>query len=233
MAEVLQVFTIQRRLFKPDAVPWPYLVLQSNLGLLRERYRFTQLGLSQPSDTLPAIARVVAKTGEFKIGDKLQAVEQLLIEPTVVQFQISADSSAADLYFDDIASFFTQIDPNKVFSLANEQTRTYQTIVIARLTAPFDAILSGSFRSFLRDTVVPRFRLADTDVEVDLEHLSWAVKYRPQSTEFTYIPKVLTIEPRHGTKEADRIYYTLSPTDFKTHMELLKAFEKSFTPSSS
>ena len=42
------------------------------------------------------------------------------------------------------------------------------------------------------------------------------------------VDKTLTIEPRIRTRLEERRYYTLSPTDSETHLELLREFEKAF-----
>ena len=63
-------------------------------------------------------------------------------------------------------------------------------------------------------------------MDVSLAHMTWGVTYRMKTKDFVYLPKALTIEPRGGAKPGERIYYTVSPTDTKTHKELLRKFEE-------
>jgi hypothetical protein len=225
MPEILQVFTIERRLYGEEAIPWTYLLLPSNLQSLRDRYKFGQIGQQSGPGTTPG--QVVATGGEFRVGEAAQALEQLVIEPAAIQFQISTDSKGADALFSDLGEFLRQVDPNKNFADSKERARTYQTVAVARLAVGFASIFSDAFLRYLERAVAPRVRLPDSEVDLGLERLSWGVRYKTQRADLMYIPKPLTIEPRRGTKESDRIYYTQSPTDFPTHVELLDEFEKS------
>jgi hypothetical protein len=52
------------------------------------------------------------------------------------------------------------------------------------------------------------------------------VNYTRSTTDYSYEPKLFTIEPRFGSRPDDRIYYTQSPTDSETHRRLLEQFEE-------
>jgi hypothetical protein len=89
-------------------------------------------------------------------------------------------------------------------------------------------MFSDPVRRFLNEDVAPKVKLPDADAQIALERLGWKITYKTQSTDYLYLPKVLTIEPRAGSNPSEMLYYTQSPTDFKTHKDLLEAFEKSF-----
>jgi hypothetical protein len=226
MAEVIKVSTIERHLFGPDAVPWSLLKLPSNLQKLQDRYKFSEI--RHGADSLGNLVQLLCVGGEFVMEEVPQPLEQLILEPNAVQFQIGVTSDDSKAFLDHIAEFMTVIDVDKSFAQAAERTKTYQTIVTARLAVPFDALLSSPLQRFLKGDVSAKVGLPDAEAEIVLERLQWRISYKTQSTDFVYLPKALTIEPRAGGSPSEMLYYTQSPTDFKTHMSLLRAFENAF-----
>jgi hypothetical protein len=79
------------------------------------------------------------------------------------------------------------------------------------------------------ETVTPRLAPQKDEIEQRLQNVRWMVSYLPTTFNFTYLPKVLATEPRGNTSPSDTHYYTQSPTEFKTHMELVAAFEKALS----
>lgn len=221
MPEIVEVFTVQRRLFAPDAIPWTYLATESNRQLLQQHFRFAAVNLLPD----PAQAQIAAIMGEFIDEGGTHPVQQLLIGPNFAEFQVTGPSHVADAFFENVAAFIGKVGPESAFANPSEHAKTYQTIVIARLNFPYDALLSTSLRGILRDAKSQLSR-KDADVALDLERLSWRVTYKPRDTNIQYLPRELRIEPRNASLPDDRLYYTQSPSDFETHMGLLTALEK-------
>jgi hypothetical protein len=229
MAEFIQTATIARRLFLPDAIPWSSLLAESNLEKLRSRYKLSEV-IPQFQDPATGIQpQVFSLRGEFVASGKTLLIQQLLIQPTVVQFQIDGNSDEADVFMLDLGILFVEIDPNKRYSDTSELTRTYQTIAVVKLSVPVSALFSDRFSHFLTDVVTPRLTPQNTEIDVRLLAVRWTVTYRLPTPDFTYLPKPLVIEPRQGSRPSDMLYFTQSPTDFKTHKELLEALEKALS----
>jgi hypothetical protein len=224
MAEILQTFTLVRKLFLPDVVPWPYLLPESNQEKLRVRYKMTQLTAATDPST-GAVARLFSPLGEFNVEKTSFLIEQLTIEPLAIQFQISGDTDLARKFGEDLGSFFLEVDPAKKYSGSRELTTTYQTIAIVNFGFSCDALFSRSFGQYL-DEVMPELKLPDADVEIRLNNIRWTVIYKPHTADYTYLPKPFVIEPRQGSRPKDHLYFTQSPTDFLTHKKLIESLEK-------
>jgi hypothetical protein len=226
MSDVLQIFTIKRLLYPPDAIPWALLQAESNLQRLRERYKFKlftqELGPNGPT------ARLNGANGEFSTKKGLQAIQQLIVEPTVLQAQISGGSDVADAFLGDLIEALSEIGNSRILVETLETTHTYQTIAIVRLRLPFERLLSERLHGYLSEEMKPKLVLPDGEPEIVLQNLSWTVRYKMETTDFQYLPKLITVEPRQGSKPSDMIYYTVSPTDSKTHLELLNSLESRF-----
>ena len=208
MAEILQEFTIVRRIIPPDSLPWPQLVLPSVIERLRGRYKFEEVGREPAQNDA-----IVFKVGEFSVRGTPQAVQLLAIEPNVVQTQTSGDAEVAESLFEDIKSFVSEVDKSRV--LSSEYTKTFQTIAVAKLSVPFESIFNEKLRRYLDTTVRTSLSSKESRAEVALANLSFKVSFATESTDFVYLPKRLTLEPRSGSKLSDCIYYTQSPTDPK------------------
>lgn len=228
MPEVVKVSTIERHLFGPDAIPWQQLKLPSSLQKLQDRYKFVEV--RRGVDAQENVVQLRASDGEFLLDNESIALEQILLEPNALQFQINVASGRSAIFYEDLLRLLGEIDRNRTLSAKREYTRTCQTIVTARLAIPFDALFSGSLLDFLREKVTPKVSLADADAEVILERLRWKVTYKTRSTDFVYAPKELTIEPRSGSDPSEKLYYTQSPTAFETHMEMLEHLEALLGP---
>jgi len=222
MAEILQVFTIARHLMAPESLPWSPLLLPTNVQRLRERYKFAEL--TNAASGSPIVTnQLVASGGEYQCGETIQPIQQLIVEPNVIQFQVGADSDKADVFYRNFIEFLGGLDSKVPLK---EYTRTYQTISVVKLDVPFEAMFSEGMRHFLSNSVPPRLTLSDAEPEIRFGHLVWQVFYKTETTDYVYTPKLLTIEPRSGSKLSDHVYYVQTPTDFRMHMELLEQFER-------
>lgn len=224
MVQVVQAFTIERRLFRPDSIPWPSMLTESGQEKLRSRYRLSQVG--QEMTQVGVIGRLVSPRGEFCLDEKTYLVERLTVEPSAIEAQISASSDLADAFFEDLIRLFLELDPGAKLEASEELARTYQTIAIVKLSFPYERVLADPVRRFVDEAAVPRLSRPDAAAKVQLSNLSWLVTYETQGTEYSLRPRVLTIEPRAGTKAQDMLYYTASPTDYRGHLEILESLER-------
>jgi len=219
MAQILQEFTIVRRILPPDSLPWPLLVLPSVIDRLRERYKFEEVSKAEGEKQA-----IVGRNGEIVISGAPRGIQLLAFEPNIVHTQSSGGANVAEGLFEDIGVFVHELDPSRTMSL--EYTKTFQTIAVAKLSVPFEAIFSEKFLQYQHNTLTKTLALPDGRPEINLASLSFRVSYATNKTNFVYLPKPLTIEPRSGSKLSDQIYYTQSPTDPDTHRKLLEELEQ-------
>lgn len=230
MPEIIEVFTVQRRLFAPEALPWTYLATESSRQRLQERYRFG--GVNLFPDPTQNSQQIVATLGEFKQENGAHPIQQLLLGPNFVEFQITGPSDVADALFDNLALFIAEVNPARSLVRDAEYAKTYQTVAIAKLNFPREALIPESLREVLR-SIPTRLTREDAEVKIQLQNLAWKVMYQPKETTVQYLARELRIEPREGSRPEDNLYYTQSPSDYKTHLEILEAVEKTLSSRSS
>jgi hypothetical protein len=223
MAEIIQVYTVARRVFQPDSVPWPLITLPTNLQKLKERYKFGEL-VQGPE--VGEICPIIATAGEFSNSGLLSPVQQVIMEPNMIQTQTASDDKGEAILFSDLVSWFGELKGGAL-TLA-ERAKTFQTIAIVKIDVDFTEMVSEKMLSYLSEAVAPAIKTSDADAEIELQSLSWRISYRSHSTDIAYLPKAFAIEPRNGTSASEKVYYTISPTDYTTHMKVLSEFEKRF-----
>jgi len=226
MAKVIELFTVERRLYSPDSIPWSALALPSAVQRLKERFKFTSF---EQGNTPEGTAQIIWTGGEFARRDKVHPVLQLTLQPCIIEFQIGGTAEEADEFYGSLVSFISEVDPEKRLPESSQYALTYQTIAIAQLSVESGSLFSRELLDYLRDVVKPALQLPDAEADIVWQQLSWSVKYREKTTDFVYRPKVLTIEPRAGSKATERLFYTVSPTDSKTHIALLEKLESTLS----
>lgn len=228
MPEILEVFTVQRRLFQPEAYPWSYLSMESTRQQMQARYNFAQANiLTDPIQNQP---QILASFGEFKDAKGSRPIQQLNIGVNSIEFQVTGTSEIADAFFEDLTRFIDEVCIGKKLDRKSEYAKTYQTIAIAKLSFPFTALFSQTFNNVLANSVPQLLSRKDADVKTRLQRLTWIVSYEPKETSIQFLPREFRIEPREGSRPEDNLFYTQSPSDFKTHLQILEALEKTLSP---
>jgi len=221
MAEILQLFSITRHLYQPDALPLARLQLESSLQRLKERYRFTGTAAA------PGVP-LLASAGEFLPHGSTSPVpvQQVAFVSNAIEVQVSGDTKTAEELHRDLRAFLAEISGGQKPSFP-EYAMSVQTLAIVRLGIPVEALFSDKLNRYMTNVAIPAFKLADAELHVQLARLQWVVNYTRDATDYHYEPKLFTLEPRFGTRLSDQIYYTQSPTDSETHLRLLEEIENS------
>jgi len=231
MPEILNTVTIGRRLYPPERVAWVYLTTPTHLRRLAEKYAFKTVGqtVGQAEGLFPNVMPLQATGGEFSDGvGEPHPIPQLIIEPNVVQCQIAGDTLTAIRFMDALERYFDELNPTAAKDV-QPYKQTFQTIMVAKLSVPFEAMFSAPMLRFLSEYVGPQLNISEATARMRLQTLNWNVTYQMESSDYFLIPKLITIEPRVGSKLAENVYYTESPLDSDAHIRLLEQFEKEMT----
>jgi hypothetical protein len=234
MKEITDLSVSELRLFPVDVIPLRALATASNLQKFTTPFLFKTIELAE--DENHNIQAVKMQTGEFKLKEKIVPIEKLVIEQNRIIFKIHSDSEIADLLYRTISNSLVEIDPNMRFKDNNYLIKTSQTVCVVTLDVDCMDIFSEKTNRFINSdalkgcaasvnqmakvTIVPRSITFNVNCEVtDKKLLDLGVMI---ST------KPLTIEPRVGVSLSKKRFFTASPTDSKTHLGLIAAFENLF-----
>jgi hypothetical protein len=231
MAEVLQLFSIVRHLYQPDALPIAQLQLDSSQQRLKERYKFAAVGgLAGITISVTGAAPgmpLVLSGGEFssKGSNSQIPIQQVAFLPNAIDVQVAGDTNSAEEFHQDLVRFLREISDGKKENYP-EYAKSVQTLAIVKLNVSVGDLFSDKLNRYMTGAAHPAFELPDAEPHVQLAHLQWIVSYTRNATDYTYEPKLFTLEPRMGTRSEDKIYYTQSPTDSATHLRLLQQLEQ-------
>jgi hypothetical protein len=191
---------------------------------LREHYKFTGAGAGV---AVAGGLQLIVSAGEF-LAEGLSTpvpIQQVAFSPNTIEVQLLGETKAAEQLQNDLVNFLAEVSGRQGTSFP-EYTRSVQTVAIAKLDVPAEALFSEKLNRYVSQAAAPAFKLEDAESHVQLAHMQWVVNYTRSTTDYSYEPKLFTIEPRFGSRPDDRIYYTQSPTDSETHRRLLEQFEE-------
>lgn len=235
MKDVKELSVFERRLFPIDVIPFRHVVNASNLNKINASFVFKETNIGEDANNI--LTNIQMKIGEFKYDNKLFPIDHLLIDQRSINFKIQSDSSIAEKYYSSICNLLREIDPLKSFKEDSYIIKTVHTNCVVTLDFNFKDLLSRTFTSFLAKEASKIYASAVNNkakVQILPKSLVFDVDY--QVTDKSLLEdkirigsKNLIIEPRAGTNLKDNIYYTSSPTDTKTHIQLLTELNSLFS----
>jgi hypothetical protein len=156
-------------------------------------------------------------------------IQQLVIEPVAITLCVVGEKSDLNKVYEALRQFLTGIDAKKRMESAKLYTTVYQTQSTVRLSIPYEHLVAPRLVDFLRSQKEALRPSDSSAAEIRLSNLSFQVKYRQGDDVFSYLPKVLTIEPRAGTDPKENIYFVLTPTDSDAHQVMVQELEEAMS----
>jgi hypothetical protein len=221
MLDFVDMVSMARYLFAPNTLPLTNLLMSSNKKALETMFSFQGMQVGADVNQFQLIAGMGEVNGV--------AIQQLVIDAVSINLAIVGDHSDLNNAYEVLRQFLTEIDSKRRMESPKLYTTTYQTQSTVKLSIPYERLIAPEFMNFLRsktDVLKPD----DSSVaEIYLSNLSFQVKYIPNTSVYSLIPKVLTIEPRAGSDPKEGAYYVLTPTDSETHRQIVEEFEKTMS----
>jgi hypothetical protein len=217
LLDFVDMSVMARYLYAPGSLPLTNLLMKSNIQALETLFSFQSLQVAADNNQF----RLVGGMGEFEKCPVLH----LIIDAVSITLAVGGARSDNDRIYQELLRFLTQIDSKKRMENPALYTMTYQTQSTVKLSVPFERLLADKFIGFLKskkDLLRPN---SSSSAEFSLSNLSFQVKYTSPGTTFTFLPKVLTFEPRAGSDPNENLYYVMTPTDSDAHRKIVEEFE--------
>lgn len=229
MKDIVDLRVTQIRLYPIDVLPLSTLAIAKNLDPFRERLRFKT---ASATGEKPELAFHFVN-GEIEHGGEVYLVERLAIEPQRLTFSLVGPSIVGEAFYEEVRKALEAADPTGVFGKSEPYIKSEETSCVATLDVHFRKLFSPSLLQFLEKTVHPKVSRSVAKTEVIPFNFAARISYELLDPELTKIgirlsERKLIIEPRIRTHLDERRYFTQSPTDSKTHLALLRSFEKVF-----
>jgi hypothetical protein len=217
LLDFVDMSVMARYLYTPSTLPLAKLLMKSNIQALEALFSFQSLQVGADNNQF----RLAGGLGEF---EKIP-IQHLIIDAFSITLAVGGDRSDNDRIYQELLRFLTQIDSNKRMENPALYTMTYQTQSTVKLSVPFERLLADRFIGFLKskkDILRPN---SSSSADFSLSNLSFQVKYTSPSATYTFLPKVLTFEPRAGSDPNENLYYVMTPTDSDAHRKIVEEFE--------
>jgi|GEM_PF-2533818 len=230
MKDLKELTVTQIRIFPADYIPYSYLLRREFIDYVCSKYNFQHHEI--PFEKIPGdVPRVmIFSSGEYKIDKKKVIIKRLSFENRRILTEITCPSKTAVLIFNTIARDIRKFDMDEQFKASSIDFFSEETSCIVTLNIDFMKVYSTKFKSFLSKdflNILPHkyFEIYPKSFrfEVGFETEEKLMKKR-----ISLAPKQLVIEPRTERPIDDQVFFTSSPCDTNTHLEILKSFEKTF-----
>jgi hypothetical protein len=227
MKEIGEFEVKQVRIFPIDSLPFVRLITPAVATAFKEQFGWG--GVEIPSE-----GEVLFRPGLLADAEAKDAVviKGLQLNERRMILNVMGDSRTANRVHKAICDFFAG---NAGWRPVEPLILTEETTCVATLAFEWTRLLSPALREFAVGNLLERLSTqSPATPEIRGVNLSFRLAYPdlpPNLREHgvALSDKKLTIEPRVNTPLSDRRYYTFSPSDSETHLQLLEHLERRLT----
>ncbi len=230
MREAKYLKTTKVMIFPSDDI---YLAgLNSEAAIQKITSTFSLVRAPLSPQFLNQIPQLVFQNGVFEYNGNTYIIDQISIDDRKIIINILSPSSVSDLFFNEFRKLLVSIDQREEKSSYDPLISTYETTCILKLDIKLDRLIGIIRAKEIEELISTKhshgasISLIPTSVRFQISYNDIPEKYIKNKISIS--DKPFLIELREKTNPDDQIYYTVSPTDSDTHLEILKALEKMF-----
>jgi len=231
MKDIRELIVTQIRIFPADYIPYSYLLRKEFIDYVVEKYKFGKHQM--PFENIPVPANVprvlVLESGEYKVDKKKIIIKKVTFEDRRLITEVLSPSKLSAKFFNAFSKDIKKFDMDERFKASDANYFTEETSCIVSLDIDFMDIYSDKFRNFLTKDFVKH--LKHDAFEIYPRRTRFEVSFKPDEKlmkhRISLAPKLLAIEPRTEHSLDEKVFFTSSPCDTDTHLNLLKSFEES------
>ncbi|MBC2734847.1 MAG: hypothetical protein HF981_10875 [Desulfobacteraceae bacterium] len=228
MKDIRELTSIQVRIFPADYIPYSYLLRKEFVDYIVNKYNFTSNEM--PFENLPGDAPkiIVFRSGEYKIEKKKIIIKQLTFENRRIVTESLSTSKEANKLFSLIARDIKKFQIEGQFRLSDVDYFGEETSCVVSLNVDCMSIFSPKMGAFLNDDLLNK--LKHEAFEIYPKSVRFEISFKPEEKlmkkRITLSPKRLILEPRTEHSLDQKVFFTKSPSDTDTHLNMLHLFEK-------
>ena len=226
MKEVTELKTKQFRIFAADTIPFPAINTDLGRQAIVKIFSFRDATLNPPLMEWTFEGGTLAKEEKQHI-----VIEQLQLNARRIVIDVSGSTDDANHVFSVIKESLTHplFGSGSRWRDAKPVVATHETSCVASLDFDWSSLLNPVFLDFNKQTIAT-FSDEIAAAQIIGMALRFRINFNPlderiKQNGVVLSDKTFTIEPRQEAPLSDRRYFTASPTDTVTHLELLTKFE--------
>jgi hypothetical protein len=230
MKEIRELKSTQVLIFPIDEIGFKSFQRDSAIKKIQEKYK---LKYNPPMmfEGIPSELRPISFTnGEFNHKDKSYLIERLNIEERKIIISMVSHSKIVNALFDNLRALLKGLDLRDTKPKYEPLVKADETSCVVKLEFSIRELLENSPLSHFHDYLTDKVQSNGFEIEVIPSVIRFKISYLKQPESFkkhkiTLTDKDFVLEVRDRTSYEEQIYYTFSPTDSDTHIDLINKLE--------
>lgn len=231
MKDIRDLVTKKLMIFSLDYMPQAYIMRSDFVDHMNKKYKFQRHEIPFDFHLKDTPKVLVFHGGEYKHEGTKIVINKVLFEDRKIVLEIKGSSKVSKKIMEAMARDIRKFDPTNRFKLSDAAYQSDETMCVVHLEIDYLSIFSDKLISFVNKEFAPL--LDKKYLEIRPQKMSFDVHFAPDpkyvEENITLVPKALTIEPRLGHPLKRKLFFTESPVDSETHLNLLEKFEKMFS----
>jgi hypothetical protein len=233
MRDISELKVKQFRIFGAGVIPFGAVNTGAGHQALLKKFGFREAGIN------PAGVDLVFQGGTTTLpGGRVVVVDRLELNDRRIVLEVSGRSEDGDavaaVVIETIAELTEQFHGGQVAAAwrqANPIVITHETTCTVTLGFEWLSLASPVAVAYTKERVLPALSSEAAEARIKGLRFAFVVSYAAKGDLLrehgvTLSDKLFFIEPKANTPFSSRKYHTSSPTDSKTHLELVRGLEK-------
>jgi hypothetical protein len=228
MKEIKSLQSTLIMIFPADDIHLPSIKRKDSVKLFNDKYN---LELNKVPDSIPFPQNnIMFRNGEFRHQGKLFIINEIIIEERRLIIRCLGPSETIDAFFSQFRKDLKSLDIRDNKGDYAPILSTYETICVCHIDIDFFDMCNDKFNKYLKEieddlpTYTAKMSLMPFSIRIRIDYHDLPERLRKER--ISLADKFLTIEQREKTNPADKIYFTASPTETRTHFALIEKLEK-------
>jgi hypothetical protein len=231
MKDIKELIVFQVRIFPVDYIHYNYILRSDYINHMSKKFNFHkhEMPFEAFQKNTPNI--LIFHGGEYNYQGNKIIIQRLAFEDRRIILETLTSSKVAKKIFDSIATETRKFDPLKNFKRTDSVFFAEETSCVSHLKIDYMRIYSKNFINFIDNKFANL--LEHKYFEIAPKTLSFEVRFQQDNEllnkrAITLSPKLLIIEPKAGNPLSEKVFFTKSPFDSDTHLQLIENFETAF-----
>jgi hypothetical protein len=224
MKDISELKVKQIRIFAADRIPFATLRTALGQKSLAELFSWSEIGANPATGELIYNAGVLQPaTGKPIVVDSLQINDRRIV------LEVAGETAHAGIVYSGLAELLARYDLGGRWKDAEPVVLVHETSCVVTMDFEWSSLLSAPFLCFTQRMIPALSSEAAAANIIGIKCgiiFSYALKDQTiREHGISLSNKPFSVEPRVNTPLSERRYFTSSPTDSDTHMDLLRKLE--------
>ncbi|MDX9801614.1 MAG: hypothetical protein RBT69_09790 [Spirochaetia bacterium] len=229
MKEIKSLITTKILIFPVDEIDFPAFRRKEFTNELNKQFKINYIPI--PDNLSLPVNAIYFKDGEIIKDKKIFQILDLIIEERRIITKLSGPTKIIEFFINKLLKIMQDFDLRETKGKYKPLLEVDETALIVKMDFSFNEIIKNSPLAELHKKIKNKFNKYDSKYNVEPFSFKYRLSYFNLSEKFlknnvNIGDKDFIIEQRAKTDPKDKLFFTASPLDSDTHLEILQQFEK-------